>query len=168
MRLRAMAAPERRKALLSLVRGNAATVLGHATTGAVAADASFKSLGFDSLTAVELRNRLAAATGLRLHTGLLFDYPEVAVLTDHLLERLAADTMAVTAGDTVASPDALAHLEDALTAAHERDAGAVTARLEALLARWKKERQAHDDAADRLRDADAGQLLEFIDNELGL
>jgi acyl transferase domain-containing protein/NADPH:quinone reductase-like Zn-dependent oxidoreductase len=168
VRLRAMAPPERRKALLSLVRSNVATVLGHAGTDAVPADASFKSLGFDSLTAVELRNRLAAATGLRLHTGLVFDYPEVAVLTDHLLERLAADTVAVPAGDTASPPDELAHLEDALTAAHERDAGTVTARLEALLARWKKERQAADDAAERLREADAGQLLEFIDNELGL
>ncbi|GAA0727873.1 SDR family NAD(P)-dependent oxidoreductase [Dactylosporangium roseum] len=163
-RLRDMAAPERRKALLSLVRSNAATVLGHAGTGAVAAEASFKSLGFDSLTAVELRNRLAAATGLRLHTALVFDYPEVAVLVDHLLERLAPATVA--APDE--PPDELAHLEDALTAAHERDAGAVTARLEALLARWKKERPTDDDAADRLRDADAGELLEFIDNELGL
>jgi acyl transferase domain-containing protein/NADPH:quinone reductase-like Zn-dependent oxidoreductase len=168
VRLRAMAPRERRKALLSLVRSNVATVLGHAGTGAVAADASFKSLGFDSLTAVELRNRLTAATGLRLHTGLVFDYPEVAVLTDHLLERLAADPVAVPAGDAAAPPDELAHLEDALTAAHQRDAGAVTARLEALLARWKNERRAADGTAERLRDADAGQLLEFIDNELGL
>ncbi|MHC3475420.1 SDR family NAD(P)-dependent oxidoreductase [Streptomyces sp. 7R007] len=170
-RLRSMAPPERRKTLLTLVRGNAATVLGHTGTGAVPADASFKSLGFDSLTAVELRNRLAAATGLRLHTGLVFDYPEVAVLADHLLERLAPDTATGPAGptgDPGGPSDDLARLEDALTAAHERDADAVTARLEALLARWKAAHHAGDDAADRLREADAGQLLDFIDNELGL
>ncbi len=172
-RLRDMPGPERRKALLTLVRGNAATVLGHTGTGAVPADASFKSLGFDSLTAVELRNRLAAATGLRLHTGLVFDYPEVAVLADHLLERLAPDTAAGPAPDPAAPSDAdeLTDLEDALTAAHERDADAVTARLEALLARWKAAHRAGPEdiaAADRLRDADAGQILDFIDNELGL
>jgi NADPH:quinone reductase-like Zn-dependent oxidoreductase len=65
VRLRGMAPPERRKALLTLVRTSAATVLGHADSGAVPVDASFKALGFDSLTAVELRNRLAAATRLR-------------------------------------------------------------------------------------------------------
>ncbi len=168
VRLRDMAPPERRKTLLALVRGNAATVLGHADTGAVPADASFKALGFDSLTAVELRNRLAAATGLRLHTALVFDYPEVAVLADYLLEQLVPDEVGVPAGDATVLLDELAHLEKALTAAHDSDSGAVTARLEALLARWKADHPPGDDAADRLRDADAGQILEFIDNELGL
>ncbi|MBV9451618.1 MAG: SDR family NAD(P)-dependent oxidoreductase [Streptosporangiaceae bacterium] len=168
-RLRDMAPAERRKALISLVRGNAAAVLGHAGTGEVPADASFKALGFDSLTAVELRNRLAAATGLRLHAALVFDYPEVAVLADYLLSRLTPDEAGAPSGDASPVLDELARLERALTAARELDPGVVTVRLEALLARWKADHAPGDgDAADRLRAADAGQILEFIDNELGV
>lgn len=169
MRLRGMAPPERRKALLTLVRGNAATVLGHADSSAVPVNASFKALGFDSLTAVELRNRLAAATGLRLHAALVFDYPEVAVLADHLLAELTPDGAEAPAADATGVLSELARLERTLTAAGDLDASAVTARLEALLARWKASRTpGNGDAADRLRVADAGQILEFIDNELGV
>ncbi|MFC4907528.1 SDR family NAD(P)-dependent oxidoreductase [Actinomadura gamaensis] len=173
-RLRGMSPPERRKALVGLVRAQAATVLGHTDRAAVPADASFKSLGFDSLTAVELRNRLAAATGLRLHSALVFDYPEATVLADHLLERLAPDA----SGETPRAPEApdpalaeLDRLERALTsasAASALDTGAVTTRLEALLSRLKSRGPGDDAAAERLRTADAGQILDFIDNELGV
>ncbi|MFD0689615.1 type I polyketide synthase [Actinomadura fibrosa] len=174
-RLRGMAPPERRKALLDLVRANAATVLGHTGPGAVPADASFRALGYDSLTAVELRNRLAAATGLRLHSALVFDYPQVAQLADHLLELLVPDGADGPAGDAGDTGDAgpplaeLARLERALAAAPGAGADAVAARLEALLARVRAGRApGGGDAADRLRAADAGQILDFIDNELGV
>jgi polyketide synthase 12 len=169
-RLRGMAPPERRKALLTLVRTNAATVLGHGDAGAVSPDSSFKALGFDSLTAVELRNRLAAATGLRLPAALVFDYPEVALLADQLLEQLAPDGGGAPAGDPTAPVlGELARLEQTLTGRDDLDVGAVTQRLEALLTRWKASHASgDDDAADRLRAADAGQILDFIDNELGV
>ncbi|MET7641390.1 SDR family NAD(P)-dependent oxidoreductase [Streptomyces sp. NPDC005438] len=87
-RLDQLPAGERREAVLTLVREHAARVLGHDGAGAVDSDRAFRDVGFDSLTAVELRNRLVNATGLTLATTLVFNHPTPSLLADHLYELL--------------------------------------------------------------------------------
>ncbi|MFF7649492.1 SDR family NAD(P)-dependent oxidoreductase [Streptomyces sp. NPDC007983] len=90
-RLIALSAEEQTALLLELVRGEIAVVLGHADATNIAAGQAFSELGFDSLTAVELRNRLANTTGIRLPATLIFDYPSPAVLTEHLRTELVPE-----------------------------------------------------------------------------
>ncbi|MDM4777997.1 acyl carrier protein [Micromonospora sp. b486] len=89
--LRALPDDERRAALLEMVRVDAAKVLGHPSAEAIETDRGFLDLGFDSLTAVELRNLLTAATGHDLPTTVVFDYPTPDGLAGHLYEQLFAD-----------------------------------------------------------------------------
>ncbi|MER5811068.1 type I polyketide synthase [Streptomyces sp. NPDC002033] len=83
-------AADRRRHLLELVRTEAAVVLGHADASEITGTSPFRELGFDSLTTIDLRNRLAAATGLRFPTTLVFDYPTAGEIADHILDALDA------------------------------------------------------------------------------
>ncbi|WP_024804254.1 SDR family NAD(P)-dependent oxidoreductase [Nocardia sp. BMG51109] len=82
----------RYRLVLEVIRGQVAAVLRHATADEVSADRSFKELGFDSVTAVELRNRLGAATGLALPAALVFSYPTPTALARHILDALELES----------------------------------------------------------------------------
>ncbi|TLF56570.1 SDR family NAD(P)-dependent oxidoreductase, partial [Nonomuraea sp. KC401] len=107
--LRGLGPEEQERTLLDLVRGQAALVLGHVTPNVISATGAFKEAGFDSLTAVELRNRLNTATGLQLPSSLLFDYPSPQALTEHLrTELLGGSATAATAVRTTGHDEPIA------------------------------------------------------------
>ena len=85
--------------LLNLIRSHIAAVLGNLSIDDINPELSFQDLGFDSLTAVELRNRLKTTTGLALSPTLVFDHPTPTQLATHLHEQLTDNT------DTSATTD---------------------------------------------------------------
>ncbi|MGA5417871.1 type I polyketide synthase [Streptomyces pseudogriseolus] len=123
---------ERRRALRELVQERATLVLGRSADRAVHVDRPFKDVGFDSLTAVELRNGLNAETGLRLPPSLVFDHPTPRHLADHLHDELFAGLEPGTGPLPAATERDEAQLRDALAAipyAKWQESGLLTAVL---------------------------------------
>jgi hypothetical protein len=165
-RLRGLSPAEREPLLLEVVRGEVASVLGHADPGAVGGRQAFKDLGFDSLTAVELRNRLNTLTGLRLPTTLVFDHPSPEQVAGFLLERIvpAADPDDGLGPDTPAEVK-LRRIERILAAEsasrEDGDREVIRAGLARLLARFSQA-AAETDPAD-LDEASDDELFALVD-----
>jgi acyl transferase domain-containing protein/acyl carrier protein len=162
-------AQERLQVLLGVVRTEVARVLAHPSAEAVDAKRAFADLGFDSLLAVELRNRLCAVTGLDLSATLVFDYPTPAAVADYLMDELTADS-----GDTSVS-HALARLErtfgslvdpDELTLARSRMT-ALLAKLDAIGQPARVGQQDEQTVAGLIDSASDEEIFGFIDEELG-
>ncbi|OQS12812.1 hypothetical protein B0T36_22885 [Nocardia donostiensis] len=102
--LSALRGEELRRTVAALVRQQVATVLGHADPHAIDMERSFAESGFDSLTAVEARNRLNVATGLHLTATVVFDHPTPAALADHIARRLAGASADAGDGDSTERP----------------------------------------------------------------
>jgi acyl transferase domain-containing protein len=89
--LQTLASEDQRRRLVELVCAHAATVLGHSSSRDIDVERAFQDIGFESLTGVELRNRLKAVTGLALSRTLIFDFPTPSALADHLRQQLLHD-----------------------------------------------------------------------------
>ncbi|NUP40301.1 MAG: SDR family NAD(P)-dependent oxidoreductase, partial [Streptomyces sp.] len=165
-RLAGLSAVEQSRTLLELVRRNVAAVLGIGDVLGVDPARPFKEIGFDSLTAVELRNRLSQATDIKLPSTLIFDIPTPALLAEHLRDQLVSEGLSGSEA-LIQELDRLEDHVDLLADAEERDA--VTARLEALLARCRQQPAAAEGngVAERLQAASADEVLQFIDSQLG-
>ncbi|WP_443072859.1 type I polyketide synthase [Streptomyces sp. NBC_01439] len=167
--LAGLTASEQRRAVLDLVRGQVATVLGHDSPEAVPPTRAFKDMGFDSLTAVELRNRMNTATGLKLPATLLFDFANSAALAEQLHEALVVPADGAGSGSVAAELDRLEALVASL-APEEIERTKVTTRLQALLTRLNEANATQEAAAvaHQLKAASADELFDFIDKELGI
>jgi acyl transferase domain-containing protein/thioesterase domain-containing protein/short-subunit dehydrogenase/acyl carrier protein len=107
----------RESVVLELLQSHVAAVLGHASGGDIEPTRTFSELGFDSLSAIELRNRLANATGLRLRAAAVFSYTTPADLAKHLQERLAQQQLS---GSSPIDHESAGTLRTLLCQAHDR------------------------------------------------
>ncbi|MFJ3794578.1 SDR family NAD(P)-dependent oxidoreductase, partial [Kitasatospora sp. NPDC090091] len=175
-RLAGLPEAEQERMVLREVLGHIAAVLGHSSADGVDAQRSFKEFGFDSLTAVELRNRLNRVSGLRLPATLVFDHPTPGALARRLRTEIAPEPAGF-GGASAGLLEEIGRLEAVLAscspeelAAIAPDAearSAVTGRLKSLVSLWTEAATAPEGAdqpvSKRLQSASDDELFAFID-----
>jgi acyl carrier protein len=166
-RLAGLAENAARELLSELIRAEVAAVLGFADAESISPAHAFSELGFDSLTVVDLRNRLDAVTGLRLPATLAFDYPTVTALLDHLMRTLAPRV--ASPEDTLAAQ--LDELERTLPDAEPAVRGKLIALLHSTLARLEAAPAGPDgaeqlDVHEQILTASDDEIFAFIDTQL--
>ncbi|MBX9366557.1 acyltransferase domain-containing protein, partial [Streptomyces sp. WAC04114] len=177
-RLAPLGDAQREQYLLTLVTELVAKVLKHPDTSAVVPHRPFQELGFDSLTGVELRNRLGAETGLSLPATVVFDHPNPAALAAYVQAQAAAAAPGTEDGSVRSAAEELDRLEasvDALAADGSppgTDRVALSERLRALADRlagpaYTPPPSAAGADVAALGDASADEIFDFIDTQLG-
>jgi acyl transferase domain-containing protein/D-arabinose 1-dehydrogenase-like Zn-dependent alcohol dehydrogenase/acyl carrier protein len=161
-RLASVPEHERHTITLETVLNETAAVLGHTTTDTINPDRPFKDLGFDSLAAVELRNRLNIATGLQHPATLIFNHPTPNQLAHHINHTLTTPTN-TNSRDGTALEEAAQTLR-AMAANGEREAVAV--RLQMLLAELATPGEGDGERSKTIQSGSADELFQLIDDEL--
>jgi acyl transferase domain-containing protein/NAD(P)-dependent dehydrogenase (short-subunit alcohol dehydrogenase family)/D-arabinose 1-dehydrogenase-like Zn-dependent alcohol dehydrogenase/acyl carrier protein len=159
---------ERARIVIELLRTHTAAVLGHRSADLVDSSRTFKELGFDSLAAVELRNRLTASSGLQLPATLIFDYPTLTALAAYLMQEMSPGADALTR-DLDVDLDRLQATVSSMSAKEAKRSG-IAARLQSILTSWAEEDgTAEDDSVDDdLDSVSDDQIFELIDREFGV
>ena len=158
-RLAGVGQADREQVVLQLVQAHVAAVLGHAAAGAVDSGRAFKELGFDSLAAVELRNRLTQATGLRLPATLIFDHPTPRAVTRLLLQEISGSV------EEPLIDEELKKLERMLTAITASEKQRVAGRLRTLVSAITNGGQRTSERIEAATTAD--EVFQLIDAEFG-
>nr|QGA89386.1 type I polyketide synthase [Streptomyces conglobatus] len=167
------ASPDQRRTLLvEAVRAQAAAVLGYASAEAIRGDRAFRELGLDSVTAVELRNRLGAGTGLRLPTGLVFDYPSPAAVADYLLRELDPDGDGTGEATSASAVEEFEKLETALLEMDPDNAvrTRIMMRMQALVAQWREagDLESGPSETEDLQSATDDEMFDLISKKFGI
>jgi NADP-dependent 3-hydroxy acid dehydrogenase YdfG len=163
-RLAALTPVEQKRTLLDLVRGQVAVVAGYDDPADVEPTRAFKELGYDSVTAVDLRNRLAAATALTLPATVAFDHVNPQALAEHLWSLLCESAAEVPLSVELDRLEAVA----SWLSAEEIDQSRIVARLQAMVTTLHKTLAGTDGGAgEALQTATTDELFALIDNELG-
>jgi acyl carrier protein len=149
--------------VVELVCDHVAGVLGHSSSSAVDPQHTFKDLGFDSLAAVEFKNRLNQATGLKLPATLIFDYPTPTAVAQYVRSKVGGG-----ASQPPVLDDQLDKLEVTLASLAEAERTRAKARLRALLAKLLDEEQKDEDAeeAEKIHSATTENIFELLDKQL--